>query len=38
MYDAFLKTPHSHTLPHVYITVVEDLHKTAQMYTQRKKA
>ncbi len=30
------KTAHSNP-PHVYITVWEDLHKTTQTYTQRKK-
>ncbi len=30
------KTAHSNT--HVYITVWEDVHKTVQMFTQRKKA
>ncbi len=28
------KTAHSNTPPHVYVTVWEDLHNTAQMYTQ----
>ncbi len=32
------KTPHLNTPPHIYVTVLEDLHKTAQMFTQRKKA
>ncbi len=30
------KTPHLNTPPHVYVIVWEDLHNTAQMYTQRK--
>ncbi len=32
------KTPHSNTPPQIYVTVLEDLHNTAQMFTQRKKA
>ncbi len=32
------KTAHSNTPPHVYVTVWEDLHITAQTYTQWKKA
>ncbi len=30
--------PHLNTPPQIYVTVWEDLHNTAQMFTQRKKA
>ncbi len=32
------KMPHLNTPPQIYVTVLDDLHNTAQMYTQRKKA
>uniref|UniRef100_A0A9J8AME6 Chromodomain helicase DNA binding protein 3 n=1 Tax=Cyprinus carpio carpio TaxID=630221 RepID=A0A9J8AME6_CYPCA len=32
------KTPHSNMPPHVYVTMWEDLHNAAQMFTQRKRA
>uniref|UniRef100_A0A672QR01 Uncharacterized protein n=1 Tax=Sinocyclocheilus grahami TaxID=75366 RepID=A0A672QR01_SINGR len=32
------KTSRSNTPPHVYLTMGEDLHNAAQMFTQRKKA
>ncbi len=31
------KTPHLNTPPHIYSTVLDNLHNTAQMFTQRKK-
>ncbi len=37
-YSRLLKMPHLNTPPHIYITVLENLHNTAQMFTQRTKA